>query len=179
MQQCFFVTVLSSCNHVPTGTEEEPTRMAQCTHSNDANAIICLLFWCVLLVSHAIIIHSGLCHACGIVLTVPNEDWIRSSTTTRSTSKPCVCLNHLLWWYQITQYRSKARPQQTPKGMVHPPRIQFGKNATSHLGIEGGFLRMKDTRGKPYAIWFRLHTVLILHVSSEHVGLPVQYAVEQ
>jgi len=59
--------------------------------------IICLLFWCVLLVSHAIIIHSGLCHACGIVLTVPNEDWIRSSTTTRSTSKPCVCLNHHLW----------------------------------------------------------------------------------
>ena len=28
--------------------------------------------------------------------------------------KPCVCLNHLLWWYQITQYRSKACPQQTP-----------------------------------------------------------------
>ena len=28
--------------------------------------------------------------------------------------KPRVCLNHLLWWYQITQYRSKACPQQTP-----------------------------------------------------------------
>lgn len=78
--------------------------MAQCTHSNDANAIICLLFWCVLLVSHAIVIHSGLWHACGIVLTVPNEDWIRSSTTERSTSKsmcmskspPLVISNHTI-----------------------------------------------------------------------------------
>ena len=30
-----------------------------------------------------------------------------------------------------------------------------------------------------YASWFWSHAVLIMHVNSEHVGLPVQYAVEQ